>query len=112
MDTGTYIIIGIAIAVVAAALGWVAASMMSRRNAKSQANGILADARREAENLKNDKILEGREEALRITAESESNANSSSTSSRARTSAPAMNSKACARPSRPSRTPSPHVRRR
>ena len=74
MDTGTYIIIGIAIAVVAAALGWVAASMMSRRNAKSQANGILADARREAENLKNDKILEGREEALRITAESEKQA--------------------------------------
>ncbi len=71
---GTYIVIAIAVAIVAAAAGAILANVMLKRNAASRANIIISEAENEAENLKNNKILEGREEALRITAEAEKQA--------------------------------------
>ncbi|MDE6463699.1 MAG: Rnase Y domain-containing protein, partial [Muribaculaceae bacterium] len=64
-------IILIAVAIVAAAIGAAVANVMLKRNATSRANLILSEAESEAENLKNNKILEGREEALRITPDAE-----------------------------------------
>lgn len=65
------IIIAIAAAVVAAAIGVTVTLIVNRRMASTRAKTILADAEREAEDLKKNKILEGREEALKITTEAE-----------------------------------------
>lgn len=69
------IIIYIAIAVIAAAIAVAATVMANRKMATSRAKVILADAEREADDLKKNKVLEGREEALKITAEAEKQAN-------------------------------------
>ncbi len=89
--------------------------------ASTRAKQILADAEREAEDLKRNRVLEGREEALKITTEAEKQANTENrestehrskteaaraaalTSSRARTSALATNLKTRVRTSKPSR---------
>ena len=70
METAIWIII----AVLAAILGYVAASMMSRRNARSQANAITADARREADVIKEKTLLQAKEEEMRILSEAEKTA--------------------------------------
>ncbi len=70
METAIWIII----AVLAAILGYVAASMLSRRNARSQANAITADARREADVIKEKTLLQAKEEEMRILSEAEKTA--------------------------------------
>ena len=69
------IIIYVAIAIVAAGIAVWCTLMMQRKNATSRARLIVNDAEREAEDLKKSKILEGREQALKITSEAEKNAN-------------------------------------
>ena len=68
------ILINIVVAIVAAALGILGATMLQRRSATGRAKQIVLDAEREAEDLKRDKELAGREEALRITSEAEKTA--------------------------------------
>ena len=68
------ILINIVVAIVAAALGILGATMLQRRSATSRAKQIVLDAEREADDLKRDKELAGREEALRITSEAEKTA--------------------------------------
>lgn len=69
------IIIYISIGVIAAAIAVVATAMVSRKMAHSRANVIISDAEREAEDLKKGKLLEAREEALKITSDAEKTAN-------------------------------------
>ena len=69
------IIIYIAIAVIAATLGVAITVVANRKMASSRAKLIIADAQREADDLRKNKILEGREEALKITNEAEKQAN-------------------------------------
>ena len=69
------IIIYIAIAVVAAGLAAGITIAIQRSMARSRAKLIIADAEREADDLKKSKELEGREEALRITGDAEKAAN-------------------------------------
>lgn len=69
------LILYIAIGVIAAALAVVVTLLTQRSMARSRAKVIIADAEREADDLKKSKILEGREEALKITAEAEKTAN-------------------------------------
>ena len=71
MDIVIYILIGL----LAAVAGVVVTIMVTRNMAHNRAKQIIADAEREADDLKKGKILEGREEALQITAEAEKNAN-------------------------------------
>lgn len=68
------ILLPLVAAVVAAAIAVAATILTQRRMAHSRAKIIIADAEREAEDLKRDKILEGREEALKITADAEKQA--------------------------------------
>ena len=68
-------LIYITVGVLAAALAVAATIVLQRRMAKTRAKEILAEAEREAEDLKRNKILEGREEALTITADAEKQAN-------------------------------------
>ncbi len=72
MTTAIWIII----AVVAAAAGYAAASVMSRKNANSRAHMILEDARKDAEVIKEKKIIEAREQEVKILSDAERNANS------------------------------------
>ena len=67
-------IIAIAAALVAAAIAVAITLMTQRSMARTRAKQILADAEREADDLKKSKILEGREEALRITGDAEKQA--------------------------------------
>lgn len=69
------LILYIATGVIAAALAVAVTLLMQRSMARSRAKVIIADAEREADDLKKSKILEGREEALKITAEAEKTAN-------------------------------------
>ncbi|MCH5219178.1 MAG: ribonuclease Y [Muribaculaceae bacterium] len=69
------IIIYICIAVLAAVAGIGGTVLVNRRMASTRAKIIIADAEREAEDLRKNKILEGREEALKITGEAEKQAN-------------------------------------
>ncbi|MDE6562634.1 MAG: ribonuclease Y [Muribaculaceae bacterium] len=71
MTTAIWIII----AVVAAAAGYAAASAVSRKNANSRANMILEDARKDAEVIKEKKIIEAREQEVKILSDAERNAN-------------------------------------
>ena len=69
MDTSTLVIF---IAVIAAALvGVVGTIVLQRMTARSKARVIIEDAKREAEVLKEKKLLEAREEELRITKDAE-----------------------------------------
>lgn len=71
---GTYIIIGIALAILGAAIGAAVTFWMQKRNAASRANLIITEAQREADTLRSNKVLEGKEEALKITSEAEKQA--------------------------------------
>lgn len=70
MNTAIWIIIAIG----TAAIGYVVASVLSKKNARSRANSIIEEANREASVLKEKKILEAKEEELRIINEAERNA--------------------------------------
>lgn len=75
MDTTTAIIIFILIGVVALAVGFYFGLGKSRSNARSQANQILDEARREAEVIKEKKMLEVKEHQMKVNAEAEKEAN-------------------------------------
>ncbi len=70
------IIIYIAIGVVAAGIAVLCTLAVQRSAAKTRAKDIVDEARREADDIKRNKELEGREEALKITADAERQANS------------------------------------
>ncbi|MBD5298355.1 MAG: ribonuclease Y [Bacteroides sp.] len=67
METAIWIIIAIG----AAACGYAAALFMAKRNARSSANLILEDAKREADVIKEKKILQAKEEEMKILADAE-----------------------------------------
>lgn len=71
----TSLVTTIIIAAIAAAVGVVVTVVIHRSNAKSRARQIVADAERQALDIKKDKEMEGREEAFKITAEAEKAAN-------------------------------------
>ena len=66
----------IVVAIVGFVIGGVIASMVSKRSARSQANTIIEKAKLEAEVLKNNEVLKGKEQGLPIKSESEKQANS------------------------------------
>lgn len=68
-------LIWVIIAVVAAIVGYVVATMVSKKNATSRANAIVEDAKREAEVLKEKKILQAKEEEMKIIGEADKVAN-------------------------------------
>lgn len=70
METAIWIIIAVA----GVAIGYAATLLVARRNAKSAANIILEDARREADVIKEKKILQAKEEEMRILSEAERSA--------------------------------------
>ncbi len=70
METAIWIIIAAA----AAIIGYVAAAVISKKNASSRANSILEDANREAEVIKEKRILQAKEEEMKILADAERNA--------------------------------------
>ncbi len=69
------IIIAIVLIPVAFVLGLYIAYAMSKRNAKSAANEIIEKARLEAEVLKNNEVIKGKEEGMGIQREAEKQAN-------------------------------------
>jgi ribonuclease Y len=71
MGTPIWIIIAVATAIA----GYVIAITVAKRNARSSANIILEDARREADVIKEKKILEAKEEEMKILADAERAAN-------------------------------------
>ena len=71
MDIIIYLIIGVA----ALAVGVIATVVVQKAFAKSRAKAIIDEATSEAENIKKSKILEAREEELKIKAEAEKQAN-------------------------------------
>lgn len=73
MNTAIWIIIAIA----AGIIGYVVAMNISRKNASSRANVIIDEANREAEVIKEKKILKAKEEELKIINEAERKANDS-----------------------------------
>lgn len=71
METAIWIVI----AVVAAIIGYVVATAVSRKNAASRANTIVEEAKREADVLKEKKILQAKEEEMKIISEADKVAN-------------------------------------
>ena len=71
MDIIIYLIIGVA----ALTVGVIATVVVQKAFAKSRAKAIIDEATSEAENIKKTKILEAREEELKIKAEAEKQAN-------------------------------------
>lgn len=69
------ILLYILVALLAAAIAVACTVYVNRKMAKNRAKLIIEDAQREAEDLKKSKILEGREEALKITSDAEKTAN-------------------------------------
>ena len=67
METTIWIIIALATAVA----GYVVAATVAKKNAKSAANIIIEDAKREGDVLKEKKILKAKEEELKILADAE-----------------------------------------
>jgi len=67
--------LNIAIGVLACAAGVAVTVIMQRRMAATRAKQIIADAEREGADIRRNKELEGREEALRITTDAEKQAN-------------------------------------
>ncbi len=67
--------IWIIIAVVALAAGYLAAMAVSKKNATSSANRIIEEGRREAEMIKESKLLKAKEEEMKIIGEAERAAN-------------------------------------
>lgn len=68
-------IIVIVIAIAALAIGACGAVYATRKNSKSQANTIIEKAKLEAEVLKNNEVIKGKEEGLSIKSEAEKTAN-------------------------------------
>lgn len=62
-------------AVVAFAVGMGVAQVIAKRNAKSRANEIIEKAKLEAEVLKNNEVIKGKEEGMSIKSEAEKQAN-------------------------------------
>lgn len=60
---------------VAFAAGMIIAQMAAKRNAKSRANEIIEKAKLEAEVLKNNEVIKGKEEGMSIKSEAEKQAN-------------------------------------
>lgn len=71
MDIAIWIIIAVA----ALVIGYVSATAVSKKNAGSEANKILDEARREAEVIKESRILKAKEEEIKIISEAERTAN-------------------------------------
>ncbi len=71
METAIWIIVAVA----AAIIGYVAATAISKKNASSRANTILEEAKREADVLKEKKILQAKEEEMKIIGEADKIAN-------------------------------------
>lgn len=71
-STILYVILAI---LIGAAIGVVIALNISKRNAKSAANEMLEKARLEAEVLRNNEVIKGKEEGMQITSEAEKQAN-------------------------------------
>ena len=69
------IVITVIVAILAMAIGWGLALYLSRKNAKSQANEIIEKARLEAEVLKNNEVMKGKEAGMTIKSEAEKEAN-------------------------------------
>ena len=69
------IIITVVVAILALCAGAVIANYMSRKNAKSQANEIIEKAKLEAEVLKNNEVIKGKEEGMAIKSDAEKQAN-------------------------------------
>lgn len=67
--------IWIIIAVITGVAGYVLATVMSRTSARSRANTIVEDARKEADVLKEKKIIEAKEQEVKIISDAERNAN-------------------------------------
>ena len=67
METAIWIII----AVVTAIIGYVIAAIVSKKNATSRANTIIDEAKREAEVIKEKKILQAKEEEMKILGEAD-----------------------------------------
>ena len=65
------IIITVIVAILAMAIGCAIALYLSKKNAKSQANEIIEKARLEAEVLKNNEVLKGKEKGMSIKNEAE-----------------------------------------
>ncbi|MBD5194633.1 MAG: ribonuclease Y [Bacteroides sp.] len=61
----------IVVAVLMLAVGYIAASMISKNNASSRANLIVEEARREAEMIKESKLLKAKEEEMKILGDAE-----------------------------------------
>lgn len=70
MNTAIWIIIAVATAIA----GYIAALAVAKRNARSQANIIIDEANREAGVIKEKKILEAKEEEMKILSDAEKNA--------------------------------------
>lgn len=71
MGTAIWIIIAVA----ALAIGYAVANVISKKNATSRANSIIEEARREAEMIKEAKILKAKEEEMKIIGDAERAAN-------------------------------------
>ncbi len=69
------IIACVLIAIIALTIGIVATMIVQRNMASSRANAIIDEARNEAEVIKKNKLLEAREEELKIVGEAEKQAN-------------------------------------
>ncbi len=69
------ILITIIIAIVALCIGASATLVAQKKMARTRAKQIVSDAEKEAENLKTQKLLEAKEEEMRITSEAEKLAN-------------------------------------
>jgi len=67
--------IWIIIAVVALAAGYLAAMAVSKKNATSSANRIIEEGKREAEMIKESKLLKAKEEEMKIISDAERTAN-------------------------------------
>ncbi len=67
METAIWIIIAIG----AAAIGYVVALFVAKKNARSSANLIIEDAKREADVIKEKKILQAKEEEMKILSDAE-----------------------------------------
>lgn len=71
MDIVTWIVIAVA----AALVGFIIANTYSKNSASSRANRLVDEARREAEVIKEKKVIEAKEEEMKILAEAERAAN-------------------------------------
>ena len=69
------VVIWIVIAVAAALVGFIVATIYSKKSASSRASSMIEEAKKEAEMIKEKKVIEAKEEEIKILAEAERNAN-------------------------------------